>query len=275
MAKWYFKIYDWMIEDLHLKGAELLVFAYLYSWMENGKDCTETSDDIIKKLGISRGIYFAAHKSIVQKLYLECKNCTYKVQKLHSKECKNCTQKVQKLDSKSSKIGLGESKNCTQKVQKLDSTIYNNTTTINTTGGNARAYTREGEAEIVTLKDVILTEWMSHYQRSNGTSYIPDFRETTTDTELIADAIKVKMAECGKDADNTDEQREFCAALFDAMYGVADNWQRGNWTLHTIATQFNRLFNQIRNGQRTDNNGGRSTDAAFRAAIERYLTGTE
>lgn len=275
MAKWYFKIYDWMIEDLHLKGAELLVFAYLYSWIENDKDCTETSDDIIKKLGISRGIYFAAHKSIVQKLYLECKNCTYKVQKLHSKECKKCTQKVQKLDSKSTKIGLGESKNCTHKVQKLDSTIYNNTTTINTTGGNARAHTREGEAEVITLKDVILTEWMNHYQRSNGTSYIPDFRETTTDTELIADAIKVKMAECGKDADSTDEQREFCAALFDAMYGVADNWQRGNWTLHTIATQFNRLFNQIRNGQRTDNNGGRSSDAAFRASIARYLTGAE
>lgn len=262
MAKWYFKIYDWMIEDLHLRGAELLVFAYLYSWIENGKDCTETQGQIADKLSISRQAYISALERVVKKLD------NADVKKL-DKNCKETLHRfVKKFDTRCKETLHLD-------VKKLDNTIYKNTTTINTTGCNARAHTREGEAEIVTIKDVVLTEWMSHYQRSNGTSYIPDFRETTTDTELIADAIKVKMAECGKDADNTDEQREFCAAMFDAMYGVADNWQRGNWTLHTIATQFNRLFNQIRNGQRTDNNGGRSTDAAFRAAIERYLTGTE
>lgn len=256
MAKWYFKIYDWMLEDLHLKGAELLVFAYLYMWSENGKECTQTQGQIADKLGIGRRTYNDVAQKIVQKLHSEI------VQKLHKDVCKNCTLIVQKLHK-------GMCKNCTSTINK------NIKRKIKEKAKDARAYTREGEAEIITIKDVVLTEWMSHYQRSNGTSYIPDFRETTTDTELIADAIKVKMAECGKDADNTDEQREFCAALFDAMYGVADNWQRGNWTLHTIATQFNRLFNQIKNGQRTDNNGGRSSDAAFRASIARYLTGAE
>ena len=263
MAKWYFKIYDWMIEDLHLKGAELLVFAYLYMWSENGKECTQTQGQIADKLGISRQAYISAIDRIVKKLD------NADVKKLDTK-CKETLHKnVKKLDTKCKETLQLD-------VKKLDNTINkNNKRTLKEKAKDARAYTREGEVEVITLKDVILTEWMSHYQRSNGTSYIPDFRETTTDTELIADAIKVKMAECGKDADSTDEQREFCAALFDAMYGVADNWQRSNWTLHTIATQFNRLFNQIRNGQRTDNNGGRSSDAAFRASIARYLTGAE
>lgn len=257
MAKWYFKIYDWMIEDLHLKGAELLVFAYLYMWSESGKDCTQTQGQIADKIGIGRRTYNDVAKKIVQKLHSE------NVQKLHNDVCKNCTMIVQKLHN-------GMCKNCTSTINK------NIKRKIKEKAKDARAHTREGEAEVITLKDVILTEWMNHYQRSNGTSYIPDFRETTTDTELIADAIKIKMAECGKNANDTDEQREFCVALFDAMYGVADNWQRDNWTLHTIATQFNRLFNQIRNGQqRTDNNGGRSSDAAFRASIARYLTGAE
>lgn len=263
MAKWYFKIYDWMLEDLHLKGAELLVFAYLYMWSENEKECTQTQGQIADKLGISRQSYIAALNRVVKKLD------NADVKKL-DKKCKETLHKnVKKLDTKCKETLQSD-------VKKLDNTINKNIKRkIKEKAKDARAHTREGEAEIITLKDVILTEWMNHYQRSNGTSYIPDFRETTTDTELLADAIKVKMAECGKDADNTDEQREFCAAMFDAMHGVADNWQRDNWTLHTIATQFNRLFNQIRNGQRTDNNGGRSTDAAFRASIARYLTGAE
>ena len=263
MAKWYFKIYDWMIEDLHLRGAELLVFAYLYMWSENGKDCTLTQGQIADKIGISRQAYISALDRVVKKLD------NVGVKKIDKKCKETLHQNVKKLDRECKETLQSD-------VKKLDNTINKNIKRkIKEKAKDARAYTREGEGEVITIKDVVLTEWMNHYQRSNGTSYIPDFRETTTDTELIADAIKVKMAECGKDAGNTDEQREFCAALFDAMYGVADNWQRGNWTLHTIATQFNRLFNQIRNGQRTDNNGGRSTDAAFRAAIISYLTGAE
>ena len=70
MAKWYFKIYDWMLEDLHLKGAELLVFAYLYMWSENGKECTQTQGQIADKLGIGRRTYNDVAKKIVQKLHI-------------------------------------------------------------------------------------------------------------------------------------------------------------------------------------------------------------
>ena len=109
MAKWYFKIYDWMIEDLHLKGAELLVFAYLYMWSENGKECTQTQGQIADKLGISRQAYISAIDRIVKKLDnadvkkldTKCKETLHKnVKKLDTK-CKETLQlDVKKLDTK-------------------------------------------------------------------------------------------------------------------------------------------------------------------------------
>lgn len=95
--KWYFTIQDWMIRDFKLKGAELLVFAYLWSWIDSGRDCPERGEEVAAKLGISRRKYYVAIASIVQKLHLECRKCTKIVQKMHCTECRNCTIAVQKM----------------------------------------------------------------------------------------------------------------------------------------------------------------------------------
>ena len=91
--RWYMKIYDWMIEDLHLSGNELLVFAYWYSWVESGRECTETATAIAAKLGLKRSsYYYAVEKLVADRIDEVSKMCTPQVSK-------NCTTGVQKLDT--------------------------------------------------------------------------------------------------------------------------------------------------------------------------------
>ena len=62
------------------------------------------------------------------------------------------------------------------------------------------------------------------------------------------------MAEHGRDPGNEADAKEFVDDMFEAMRTVADTWQRERWSLHTVATQFNELYQKIINGNGTSTN---------------------
>lgn len=112
----------------------------------------------------------------------------------------------------------------------------------------------KNELQEKKIYEIVMRKWMSHYKRHYATEYIPDYRSLTNDTNVIAEAVAKKMVEHGRDPDNPEEVKLFVDQLFESMRTVADQWQRQRWSLHTVATQFNELYNRIINGTSTDNN---------------------
>ena len=105
----------------------------------------------------------------------------------------------------------------------------------------------------IKIQSLVVAEWNKHYQRHYATAYVPDYRSNTTDTAVIAEAVGIKMGDYQMDSDDPKQVRQFLADMFETMRTVADQWQREHWNLHTVATQFNELYNAITNGK--SNNG--------------------
>ena len=153
------------------------------------------------------------------------------------------------------------SKRPTGKVKMTEGTPYNNTNNIQT--DNTNNIQRGSDPEIITISEVVLIEWNNHYKRHFNTGYVPDYRSLTNDKNLIVDAVKAKMKDFQKNPNDIPAVEEFVRAMFEAMFSVADKWQKENWTLHTVASQFNPLYNAIinrKNGNNSNNNGGISAD---------------
>ena len=127
----------------------------------------------------------------------------------------------------------------------------------------------QGDApeEKISTHSLVLMEWNSHYERHFNTGYVPDYRSLTNDANAIADAVEKKMADFGKNKDFRAEVEEFIRDMFEAMFSAADKWQREHWTLHTVATQFNQLYNTIING----NNNSNSNSGISRDYLERKM----
>ena len=256
MNNWYFNIYGWMIEDLHLRGAELLVFAYLYSWTD--KDHYETQEQIAKKLGITRQAYISAISRIVKKLY------TKNVKKLDKTMSRNFTLIVKKLDKTMSR-------NFTRTIHKQ------NTYTSTKTEDNAHTRTREEEqkkeqpkTDEETLRYPILKAMQDFYEQELRQPYIPNFQYETTAIGELAAKINYIMQKNNWATDAESVMHWFFNFL-KAAHRTADEWQRKHFDIRTINSQFQTFVNQIYNGNKSSQNGGRSSDAAFAATIRSYL----
>lgn len=95
----YFKIHDWMTQELGLKGAQLLVFGLVYGYTHTGNEFFGSVSYITSMTGASRRTVIDSLKKLVGAGLLKKKvsvsqgvtTTTYKlVQKLH-KGCRNCT----------------------------------------------------------------------------------------------------------------------------------------------------------------------------------------
>lgn len=126
------------------------------------------------------------------------------------------------------------------------------------TGGFARvreeAPLKKIEIQEKKISEVVLRKWKIHYKRHYATEYVPDFRSLTNDTATIAEAVSQKMRDFRRDPNDIDDVKQFVDDMYETMRIVADKWQRDHWTLHTVATQFNELYQKIINGTSSTNN---------------------
>ena len=106
------------------------------------------------------------------------------------------------------------------------------------------------------LYGVVLEVWCGHYRDHFGTEYVPNWTNVSTDGHTLEVALEKKMAEYGYSHEDEQQVREFLHDMLEAFYSVADKWQKEHWSLHTVATQFNQLYNAAVNN---NGNGNKQT----------------
>ncbi len=139
----YYSIYAFMV-DMGLKGAQLQVFALIFSFCRSGGKMMMKQDDIAKRVGYSvRAVKYALQELCKSKLiekstspartdclefvvsediknkFLDDKRNQNLNEESSEQQRKNCTTEVQNLPLDNSEITSGECKNCTTEVQKL------------------------------------------------------------------------------------------------------------------------------------------------------------
>ena len=82
-----------MIEELNLKGRELFVYAYLYSW--SGKDIFLKDWQIASMLGMSKSVLSRTIKSLREKGFVDEKSTTL-LTKSQQKSCQKVNKKLTK-----------------------------------------------------------------------------------------------------------------------------------------------------------------------------------
>lgn len=72
-----FRVYDWMIHKLHLKGNELLCYALIYEECQEHGSCPMTFKEISKLTGMSFPTVGTVIKSLCNKGYLNKEQFVY------------------------------------------------------------------------------------------------------------------------------------------------------------------------------------------------------
>ena len=80
----FFKIYDWMIQDLKLTGNELLVYAIIFDCQERFKNANPSVAQISSRIGTSRAttlrlISTLENRKLIKKINAIGKNSTYSI----------------------------------------------------------------------------------------------------------------------------------------------------------------------------------------------------
>jgi len=118
----YFIIYDFMTEELKLKGAELLVYALIFGFCQNGRGIYDGSISYLaKRTGISSRTAIRTLDELIKKNLLKKKEvytnsikfCTYEIM----------TQAVTKCHSPTDKMSQGQ---CQNVIGGTDKMSYNN-----------------------------------------------------------------------------------------------------------------------------------------------------
>lgn len=176
----YLVIQGWMVNELGLKGNELVLYALIYGFSQDGEqgfrgsiqylmDWTNSSRKTVYNL-----LKSLEEKNLIRKIEatLEGGNkvCTYVADtKGDSKQCVKITQGREKITQPCVKITHDMCKNYTNDVKKLhtDNYIYNNNNIYNNTSAKsdgkeiAKIPLKDGTEYIVTADDV--HEWTTLY----------------------------------------------------------------------------------------------------------------
>lgn len=291
--RWYMKIYDWMIEDLHLSGNELLVFAYWYSWVESGRECTETATAIAAKLGMTtRSYHYITAKLMSLDVDEMCKNFTSdKCKYFTSEMCKNFTSVVKNLHIRSEKFSHRKCKNFTSHTLN----IHNNNKTTQDAPARAReedvkksaeemraesqplfpggsaSQKKESSAAAADIPAIIMEAVVEFYRTRLHVVYVPDFREETSSRNELAAKVRYSMEAEGWHIDG-DSVRTWWGEFLAAAYKSADQWQRDNFNIRTLNSQYQRFINQIHNGKQANSNAGQpASGGVSREFVERHL----
>ncbi len=113
-------------------------------------------------------------------------------------------------------------------------------------------------------QDAMLQTWAEFYRNKFGTEYHPDWRTQTDDWLSLVAAVREKMNEHGRPWE-TETAKSFFGELLEAMYQNGDEWQRQHFTLRTLVSQFNNLYNNITNGKSKQTLPGTNISAEYLA----------
>ena len=101
--------------------------------------------------------------------------------------------------------------------------------------------------------------------------YVPDFREETSSRNELAAKVRYSMEAEGWHIDG-DSVRTWWGEFLAAAYKSADQWQRDNFNIRTLNSQYQRFINQIHNGKQANSNAGQpASGGVSREFVERHL----
>lgn len=273
---WYIKIYDFMITQLHLKGNELLVYAWLYGWHESGNTIMLRGYQIATLLNIDPSVFTRTLKKLRASGLIDEKSIPVIDKKSISESQKEC----EKIDKKSIKK---LTKSQFEIDKKSISHIYNNIYTrdnitplggqiADATDGQKKSLKKPIEGDAKKEKEKlrkkkspsIVTEcrrhWEEHYKQSKGVEYYYTAKDAAA-VKQILDKIRFCMPEAERDHEDIvlANFKAFANAIF--YGGRIDGWLRDNLSLSIINSKFNEIHNLLRNGKsRKDTNNGSNAD---------------
>lgn len=224
--------------------------AYIDGFIATNKTIFQTQDEMARKLNYSR-------KTIIKKLdLLRAKGmvATSKTQKglvyEDVTESNNQTSPTVTSDVTESNIGSNpelhrKSPTVTSEVTEGynvynndDKQIYKQIIYSNNIGE---------EAPQKNSREIILSGVVAFYEK-NGRVYIPDFRIETTAASELAAKIEMAMKADGWALDG-ESMATWWAQFLTAGYSTADAWMREHYDIKNINSQFNSIYQNIKNGK--------------------------
>lgn len=275
---WYIKIYDFMITELHLKGFELLVYAWYFAWQESGQTLNLNQGQVAEMLSMSRPQMSNIMKRLSDKGLVSYKNNNIVVTKFITSQ-NDESYKI--YNSELQNLQLPVTKNITPSYKNYNFTINNNIKDnlkdnlkdcqiADATDGQKKSPKKpiEGDTKKEKLRKKkspsIVTEcrrhWEEHYKQSKGVEYYYTAKDAAA-VKQILDKIRFCMPEAERDHEDIvlANFKAFANAIF---YGDRiDGWLRDNLSLSIINSKFNEIHNLLRNGKsRKDTNNGSNAD---------------
>lgn len=275
---WYIKIYDFMITQLHLKGFELLVYAWYFAWQESGQTLNLNQGQVAEMLSMSRPQMSNIIKRLSDKGLVSYKNNNIVVTKFITPQ-NDESYKI--YNSELQNLQLPVTKNITPSYKNYNFTINNNIKDnlkdnlkdcqiADATDGQKKSPKKpiEGDTKKEKLRKKkspsIVTEcrrhWEEHYKQSKGVEYYYTAKDAAA-VKQILDKIRFCMPEAERDHEDIvlANFKAFANAIF---YGDRiDGWLRDNLSLSIINSKFNEIHNLLRNGKsRKDTNNGSNAD---------------
>lgn len=239
----YFKIYNWMLHDLGLRGNELLVYAYLYSW--NGKELLLTNGELAANLRMQKTHFSAYLRKLQERGLLSYQNGNKKVTKTVTKSYQNGNNKVTKM--------------VTSSYQNGNSTIniHNNIHNIIQDRHRAREEKTEEKTDPIITRSGIIIETIAKQYADRGEAYIPNYVTQTTAARSLVGKVTALMQHFN--IADTDEQFAITWQRFlDAGFSGGDQFQCEHWELGYIDNNFQKILNQLNNnGKQSVNNSGK------------------
>lgn len=275
---WYIKIYDFMITQLHLKGFELLVYAWYFAWQESGQTLNLNQGQVAEMLSMSRPQMSNIMKRLSDKGLVSYKNNNIVVTKFITSQ-NDESYKI--YNSELQNLQLPVTKNITPSYKNYNFTINNNIKDnlkdnlkdcqiADATDGQKKSPKKpiEGDTKKEKLRKKkspsIVTEcrrhWEEHYKQSKGVEYYYTAKDAAA-VKQILDKIRFCMPEAERDHEDIvlANFKAFANAIF--YGGRIDGWLRDNLSLSIINSKFNEIHNQLRNGKsRKDTNNGSNAD---------------
>lgn len=275
---WYIKIYDFMITQLHLKGFELLVYAWYFAWQESGQTLNLNQGQVAEMLSMSRPQMSNIMKRLSDKGLVSYKNNNIVVTKFITSQ-NDESYKI--YNSELQNLQLPVTKNITPSYKNYNFTINNNIKDnlkdnlkdcqiADATDGQKKSLKKpiEGDTKKEKLRKKkspsIVTEcrrhWEENYKQSKGVEYYYTAKDAAA-VKQILDKIRFCMPEAERDHEDIvlANFKAFANAIF---YGDRiDGWLRDNLSLSIINSKFNEIHNLLRNGKsRKDTNNGSNAD---------------
>lgn len=229
------QVYDECLEQLHLTITEAYVLCHIYGWCKNneGKVFERKQDELAAQYGISKRKLQTILTTLTERGYIfKVKNGT------SNGYCITDANNAQILPHESANFALSKRKFCASNAQILPHKCANfATSTFNyiinyILGEYTPARACEYEEKIV--------EGLAALYQKNGMQYIAD---SDTTREFTPTIIRKLQEVYGATSDLTVVWPAWLAKVWPG----ADAWQRANFDLPVICSQFNKLNNNTKN----------------------------